>query len=91
MYDVPGLFADFLADFLADAENVARVPHFDDASFIGFPVEGGRHRNRAFPEDFLNVKRNFYIGPVHIRYLMNDGVEGMVFPFMAFSPLKYGK
>ena len=55
-YHVPGLFADFSADFLADAENVAGVPHFDDASFVGLAIKGGRHRHPAFPKVFLTSK-----------------------------------
>lgn len=75
LHGIARLFADFGADILPDADDMAGRAHFDEAALIRRTVEGGGNRHAAFPEFLFNVERNFHIRPVDAVDLFDLGFE----------------
>ena len=63
------LFSQGCPNVLSHSDDVAGHSHSDQAFFIRYTIKSRAHFDLPFAEFFSNVKRNFHIGPIHIRYL----------------------
>ena len=66
MEDVAKGLAQLLTDVFPHPDDVARPPHLDNLTLIGYAIEGGMNQKSPLAKQRFDVKRNLDKGGIHL-------------------------